>query len=159
MAKYLSLISLCHIATDEKHTQRVKDENGLEYLPIFLKRYTPEDMREIERSKGFIWTFMKQFQLLTETDDVVINRFGTFCLANLSYLDLNRAAMEKEGLTNQIFCLIWSHDPDTKEYAQTIKKNFGPQFQIPRLYNLARHVIIQYNIGKKNEDKIICKWN
>jgi len=154
MVKYLSFICLSLICMDERYKTEIELLDALAYLPKFLEKHKPEEVRAIERKNGFLWKFTQCFYGLTESDNLTIHRFGTFCLANLSYLDLNRGLMTQEGLLDDIFCLQWSKDDITRKYASTIVKNFKA-YLVPSLYALSKFTILQYNITNPTKKIII----
>jgi len=156
MVKYLSFISLCHIAMDEAHAQLIQNANGLQHLPEFFEKHTPEDVRAIERARGFkAWQYMKCFQSMYEFENTLIHRFGTFCLANLSYSDMNRAVIKEHKLLDSIFCLQWSRDELTRKYARTVITNFSLH-KVPNLYDICKFAIQQHNIANPQNKLVVA---
>jgi len=81
-----------------------------------------------------LWQIFTNWFKLAESSNVLVHRFGCFCLANLTHLDLNRNLMA--DFADKVICLQWSHDEQARIYGKEIAKNFGYS-TVPKLVSMA----------------------
>eukprot|EP01125_Pyxidicula_operculata_P010163 TRINITY_DN3352_c0_g1_i3.p1 TRINITY_DN3352_c0_g1~~TRINITY_DN3352_c0_g1_i3.p1 ORF type:complete len:158 (-),score=11.86 TRINITY_DN3352_c0_g1_i3:132-605(-) len=125
LGNYLCAYVISYMINDKELNISPEDmQDSLDYLEVFFNNFTPVEIRELERSYGFVWSIVSPFYKLTESTIKVVHDFGCFALANLCYFDLNRKHVIDEELLDDVLSLQWSKSERARGYSMIILKCF-----------------------------------